>query len=317
MHNKKGACFVSENILILLGNRNDAEGNLSPIAESRADKAIDLLNADAGLKVIPTGAFGDIFNTSYRPQGAILTNYLIKKGIDESRILPFTHSSSTVEDAYEVLKLLTEITTINKVIVITSEFHMRRTKYIFSRVLERYNLDFCEVPNQIRDYSLTKQSNEESKKLIKLKAEWVDIARFNLDDCPDTYYENLGNEHRHYDSLSYYVVAGAFISFGFLMDTYIFDTSKNLKIVQCCIDFFLIIFLWLLYNRFAKTASSARRVMNSIELIFRKPGIHSTNTVTKVFCFTFTTKNIVDTLLLTMGLTFITKALLLYFGIIS
>jgi uncharacterized SAM-binding protein YcdF (DUF218 family) len=161
-------------ILILLGNQNDSQGNLSPIAKSRCDLAVQLLQENEGLVVLPTGAFGPHFNTSDRPHGPYLTEYLIEKGISPDRILPHTDSSNTLEDARCARRVAVD-SDAQKVIVVTSEFHMRRVRYIFGRVFQDIQVEFREARSPVDDVTMRSLIKHEARSLKRLQTEWVDI----------------------------------------------------------------------------------------------------------------------------------------------
>ncbi|WP_420627425.1 YdcF family protein [Candidatus Leptofilum sp.] len=158
-------------IVVLLGNENDREGNLSPVAISRADTAVRFLNENDAWVVLPTGAFGAHFNTTEISHGQYLTAYLLANGISANQILPHTNSSNTVEDAICAKKVANEVKA-SQIIVISSEFHMRRVKYIFSRVFQGTNIDFLPAPNQVDEATLDKLQKHEVQSLQKLQKAW-------------------------------------------------------------------------------------------------------------------------------------------------
>jgi hypothetical protein len=264
---------MSENIAVLLGCENDDQGNLLDIAKSRADAVITLLQNDPTLKVIPTGAFGD-FNKSNTPHGLLLKRYLVQNGIAENRILPFTHSSNTVEDSYRVLLSISRISNVAKITIVTSDFHIARVKYIFGRVLEGYNIEYLTVPDT-HSSRVEELRKDEPGKLNTLRNEWVDVVNFDLSKFPEKCYENLGCELRHYDNLSYYALAGAVIFFSFVFDKTLFGDSKFAHTVQYFAGIIIVSMLTYLYHRFADTAGAARRVMRSIEKLGRDESMGS------------------------------------------
>jgi hypothetical protein len=288
-------------ILVLMGNENSHEGELSEIAKSRAELAIQILQEEHHLQVIPTGAFGDHFNTSIVPHGKILTNFLVENGIQPSKILPFTHSSNTLQDAYEVLRILSKKPDVEHVHVVSSDFHMERVKYIFGRVLQAYHLTFQEAISPVTRAELRRLLDHERKSLARLKKEWVDIAHFDLHEFPSEAYENLGNELRHYDNLSYIVVTGTIVLFGyFLSDNTLSGSSTLVKAVAYLCATFLVITLWYLYKRLADTAASARRVMIALERLYHRPGLSSTKISVKLLNKDIKVKDTVNIIMLIM-----------------
>ncbi len=83
-------------------------------------------------------------------------DYLIKKGINPQQVLCETCSYDTIGNAYFSKVIHVEPGTFNKLLVITSNFHMPRTKAIFQWVYglnspymgKSFDLNFEEVPDE-------------------------------------------------------------------------------------------------------------------------------------------------------------------------
>lgn len=119
-------------VIVLLGNTNSPDCELSPIAKSRADAAIAEFEADKlGSVLIPTGGKGRHFNVSDRHHAEILSSYLVERGIPAQRIYPSIHSRNTLEDIQSVGTLIRERwPSADKVVFVTSKFHLPRVKFI-------------------------------------------------------------------------------------------------------------------------------------------------------------------------------------------
>ena len=256
---------MSKKLLVLLGNTNDIHGVLSETAILRAQLAIEMVKKDDEFMILATGTFGDNFNLTPTPHGKLLEKFLLENGVSKENIYPGVVSTNTIEDSYGVLRFLYEKKSIQNVHIITSAFHMERVKFIFGRVLQKYNLEFHEAPDPKNAEHLRKL---DKKYLRILKKEWVDISTFHLSQFPTDSYRNLGNELRHYDYLSFISIAAAF-----LMSAFAMSHAGKLKILFACL---FALFLWHLYQRFASTAASARRILYSIEKLYGVPGLSST-----------------------------------------
>jgi hypothetical protein len=279
---------MSIKLLVLLGNENDKDGVLSETTINRINKAIELITENIDFLILPTGSFGDPFNISSIPHGKLIESFLLSKGIDKKRILPFTNSSTTIEDSYGVLRYLAKNKAINEVHILTSSFHMVRVKYIFSRVLQGYNLQYHEASNSLDTIILKKQIKHEERALKILRKEWVDISNLNLQKFPAPSYESIGNELRHYDNLSYLAIVGAFLLFGFVMNKKL--PCPCINIIISIGEIALILLFLYLYWRLANTAAAARRVLKSIEKLYGVPGLSSTQNKTRLFGFNLTVK---------------------------
>ncbi len=165
-------------LVVLLGNENDSEGNLSPVAISRADTAVRFLNKNDEWLVLPTGAFGAHFNTTKIPHGQYLTNYLLANGIPANRILPPTHSANTIQDAICAKKRVAS-SKVSHLVVITSEFHMQRVKFIFGQLFAGMTIEYLSAPNQVDPPTLAKLLAHETRALRSLRENWEQLFRQN------------------------------------------------------------------------------------------------------------------------------------------
>ena len=261
-------------LLVILGNGNDEEGNLSETAVLRARTAIAFLNHNSDYYVIPTGHFGDHFNNFHIPHGILLRNYLIQYGVSPQRILPHTLSSNTLEDAWSILKYIHRSPSVEHIHIITSRFHMARVKFIFGRILHRYSLSYEEAPDPQMG-NMDHLVKHERKAIAKLKKEWVDISNFPPDTPSEQSCENLGQELRHYDKFSYSAIAGSFILLGFTLSNRFPENSVAPHVFYLA-SILLVLLFWYLYLRLASTAASARRVLVAVERFYGIPGISAT-----------------------------------------
>jgi uncharacterized SAM-binding protein YcdF (DUF218 family) len=144
--------------IVILGSPNDEHGILSSIARERCEKAVQEYRKHPGAKIIPTGGWGAHFNTTDKPHGYYLREYLKAQGIPETDILECAESSSTIEDA-RLSRKIAERHWIRELLVVTSDFHAERARLIFER-------EFPEIPTSL---SLS-QTHLQEEDLLKLKA---------------------------------------------------------------------------------------------------------------------------------------------------
>ncbi|MCP3964817.1 MAG: YdcF family protein [Lentisphaerae bacterium] len=119
-------------IVIVLGSPNDANGKLSTIALERCNQAIEQFKRYRTCKILVTGGFGEHFNTSDRPHAYYASQYLISHSIPKEDILEFVESSNTFEDALLAKPVIDKYQP-EKMIIVTSDFHHDRVKYIFGK----------------------------------------------------------------------------------------------------------------------------------------------------------------------------------------
>ena len=117
-------------IIIILGSPNSEEGELYPVARQRCEKGIQEYLNKPGWKIILTGGFGEHFNRSKKPHAFYLQNYLMERGIAPEVILDLVMSTNTLEDA-SLSKQTVLKCNVEDILVVTSDFHYNRARYIF------------------------------------------------------------------------------------------------------------------------------------------------------------------------------------------
>lgn len=148
-----------KNVIIILGSPNSAKGRLGKIAVGRVKKCIEIFDSENDL-ILCTGGFGLHFNVTSTPHAEYLKRYLIKNGIPSSHFLPLAASSNTVQDATIAKEILLK-NDINKITIITTEYHLKRVQLIFDEILAKFNKTYLPVPNNISKKSLKRFESHE------------------------------------------------------------------------------------------------------------------------------------------------------------
>lgn len=108
---------------------------------------------------------------------AIMAQYLKDKGIPKDQIYKDAWSLDTIGNAYAALTMHAIPLNLRKIVIITSDFHMPRTRSIFSKVfsllpLEIFTLKFLETQSELsiskKEARSLKQWEERSEKIHTL-----------------------------------------------------------------------------------------------------------------------------------------------------
>ena len=83
-------------------------------------------------KIILTGGFGEHFNRSEKSHTYYLQKYLIERGIAPEIIIDSVMSTNTLEDASLTKPIIVKYN-VDDVLVVSSDFHYDRARYIFER----------------------------------------------------------------------------------------------------------------------------------------------------------------------------------------
>ncbi len=158
-------------MIVVLGSPNSETGELYEIAKDRCKSALREYRNRPDWKLLLTGGYGEHFNTTDEPHAAYLKNYLIKKGVPEGDIAEFAKSRNTLEDA-SLSKPILKKYGVTEILVITSDYHIDRARYVFERALKDsgIHIEFQAVKTDREKCGIDLQSQKmhEKKALAKL-----------------------------------------------------------------------------------------------------------------------------------------------------
>lgn len=146
--------------IVVLGGGINPDGSLPKHQFSRLDKSIELLRKNPGAQIITCGKYSFLYgkNQPAMTEAQAMENYLIGEGIDPVNIVREEDSKDTIGNAYYLRKYILKNTEFEKLIIITSEFHLERVKFIFGKFFEPELTEFVAVKN-----------TETGEKLLKIK----------------------------------------------------------------------------------------------------------------------------------------------------
>ncbi len=126
----KADSYTDVDYVVILGG-GVKEGELTKTLQFRLDKGIEFLNQHPDLEVIVTGGIG--FGETIS-EGEAMKNYLVANGISQEKIIVESEATSTMENFKYSKQILEKQTGRSdyEVMVITSDFHMLRSKVLAS-----------------------------------------------------------------------------------------------------------------------------------------------------------------------------------------
>ena len=157
-----------DGIIIVLGAPNDEKGNLSDMALGRLNQAIHEYKCNKDYKILCTGGFGTHFNTTDKPHAFYAINYLIQQGLPATDMLEMAESQNTLEDAL-LSKPIVDKYGVKSLIIVSSDFHLPRAKYVFERAFEGYGLIFSGAITNFSKKRYLSLKNHEERELKKLR----------------------------------------------------------------------------------------------------------------------------------------------------
>ena len=157
-----------ETAILVLGSPNDAQGGLSSIAIERCRQALAEFRRTPDVHIITTGGWGAHFNVAAHPHGHYTRQYLESLGVPPGVFLECVESSNTVEDA-RLCRPILERHGITDLIVVTSDFHIPRARFIFEREFPATALTFSGAPTHLSGDELARLKRHEEEALAKLR----------------------------------------------------------------------------------------------------------------------------------------------------
>ena len=159
-------------IIIILGSPNSEKGELYDVAKNRCEKGIEAYLNHPDWKIVLTGGFGEHFNKSEQPHAYYLKKYLIGRGIAPDIIIDSVMSSNTLEDASLTKPKILNYH-VNDILIVTSDFHFDRARYIFEREYAdtgiRIHFSLSETDENSCGFDLKSQKEHEKNALRRLK----------------------------------------------------------------------------------------------------------------------------------------------------
>jgi len=130
--------------IVVLGSGVTAEGKLTDIGRWRVQKAVELWKGRHARSICFSGAWS--YRLSSAPsitEARAMQGYAVLNDVPASAIFLEESSKFTLANAYYTKVNVLRPRMWKSIIVVTSEFHVPRTKYIFDKVLGRVYCSLC------------------------------------------------------------------------------------------------------------------------------------------------------------------------------
>ncbi len=139
-------------LIVVLGGGIDIKGILPHHVFSRLDKALELAHKYPNAKIVLCGRYSFLYGPKkpLTTEAEAMRTYLLGKKIPKNRILIEKKSKDTIGNAYYSKKNIFLPRHEKQAIIITSEFHLPRSKYIFQKIFgPTYKLQFVGAPEKL------------------------------------------------------------------------------------------------------------------------------------------------------------------------
>lgn len=163
--------------LIIPGGGVRDGGVLPEWSKRRCDKALELFSGTEYIISLSAGSTHKAFplNDKGLPiyESVAATSYLEEKGVPKEKLLTETVSLDTIGNAYFLRVIHTDPRKLKKLCIITSDFHMPRTKAIFEWVFSlqplhfEYELEFVTVSDEGLNEEIISARKEKEAESLK------------------------------------------------------------------------------------------------------------------------------------------------------
>lgn len=161
-------------VIIVLARGIQEDGSIPEEARSRVRKGVALYRSGNAMNVVMSGSWSYHFDIAPpRTEAAAMKEYAEELGVDSDFITEETQSKDTLGNAYFTKKIC-ERNRWRDIIIVASDDHMPRVKYLFNKVYgPRYNLNFEESERVLDEDSYKKELiHEESS--MRVTKKWLD-----------------------------------------------------------------------------------------------------------------------------------------------
>ena len=137
---------IEFDVIIILGNSINENGEPGDILKTRLDTGIEIFNMGLSKKIILTGS--SVHNNFI--EAKIMEKYCRQRKIPNDALLIEPYAKDTFENALFSKKIM-DNQGCNSALIVTSKYHKLRTKRIFRKIVESFVVKTSEYPG---DFSL-------------------------------------------------------------------------------------------------------------------------------------------------------------------
>jgi uncharacterized SAM-binding protein YcdF (DUF218 family) len=160
--------------LVVLGRGIDPDGSLPRLARQRVERAAELYAWEVAPRLIFSGRCS-LMTEAPPPitEARAMYDYAITLGLPRRVLLLEEESRDTIGNAYFVLRRFLEPNDWMSIRVVTSDFHIQRTAWVFQKVLGLgYDVAFSPAPSELDHTTIAARAREESD-ISTFLMEWL------------------------------------------------------------------------------------------------------------------------------------------------
>jgi uncharacterized SAM-binding protein YcdF (DUF218 family) len=164
----------SADAIIVLGRGVNPDGTLPLVAQTRVPRALELLSRGVAPRMILSGRCS-LMTLEPPPisEAAAMAKFARDRGAPEDALLIEDRSRDTIGNAYFTARQYLEPYGWTTIRVVTSDFHVPRTSWIFRKVLgDSYDVAFTPASSELFASTIAHRAREESD-IARFLMEWI------------------------------------------------------------------------------------------------------------------------------------------------
>jgi uncharacterized SAM-binding protein YcdF (DUF218 family) len=160
--------------IVVLGRGTDPDGSLPRLAKQRVERAAELFSWDVAPRIIFSGRCSLMHEgVPACTEGAAMADYAESLGLPRRVMLTEEESRDTIGNAYFVLRRYLEPNDWTSIRVVTSDFHIQRSAWVFQKVLGLgYDVSFSPAPSELDHATVAARAREETD-ISTFLMEWI------------------------------------------------------------------------------------------------------------------------------------------------
>lgn len=159
--------------ILVLGGGISKEGILPKHVKARLRLAAKIFKKYPKAKILLSGKYSFLYPKNILPpktEAAAMKDYLLALGIPAETIFLEQKSKDTISNAYFTKTLYFIPKKEKKAVIVTSEFHLPRTRYIFKKIFgKKYTLKYVSVPSHLKGKKRQEVISRQKELLKKTK----------------------------------------------------------------------------------------------------------------------------------------------------
>src|SRR3989344_6349051 len=177
--------------IIILGQMLNDDGSMINILKRRLDRALSISNNNSLFIVVG----GKANKKSPFSEAKVMSDYLLSKNILKRRIIREESSLDTIGNVFFLKRDILLKKRIKDLVIVTSSFHIPRTKIIFNKILgPSYNVEFVKTHDFFDFYVIKHQILGIEKKLTAIISDMLS----NIKDGNDSQITKMLKLHPFY-----------------------------------------------------------------------------------------------------------------------